>query len=223
MRFFKLNAALLALIFSVIAEVLFLVIDRIFGHVSEFGSPLNFIGWLIYWFHELPGAYLPGILGDSPLALPAWLLQWWLIFFTGITFVRYVSRNDSPKTLKIIIATLTIALITSFGFLIHSQLWQNPNWKDEVGYLADIQGAEEAKRDFAANKLKIFAISGECYEDRFSGTNDGPFEIWTAEYFPSFPYPERYSVEKKVEAYDLCMQSMYKWSLTHTNNTKSSH
>jgi hypothetical protein len=216
MRFFKLNAALLALIFSVIAEVLFLLVDRNFGRVSEFGSPLNFIGWLGFYFHELPGYYL-GRLGDSPLALPAWLFQWWLGFFWGIIFVRHIFLKNNPRTLKIIIVVLTMAFLTSLGFLVHSQLWQNSNWKGEVRYLASVQGAEEAEKDFQAGKLKVFVVSGECHEDKFSGTNDGPFEVWTAEYYPSLPWPDRYSTQEKIKHYNLFMRSQYKWSLTHTN------
>src|SRR5690348_1581334 len=147
MKLFKLNAALLALIFSVIAEVLFFFVIRSFGKFTEFGTPLNFIGWLGEWFHLFPSAYL-GRLGDSPLAFPAWLFQWWLIFLTGIIFVRYVCRKNDPRALKIIIAGLTITLTTSLCLLIHSQLWLNSNWKGEVGSLANLQGYEEARKDF---------------------------------------------------------------------------
>jgi hypothetical protein len=219
MRLFKLNAPLLALIFSVIAEVLFFFVIRAFGNFSEFGSPLNFVGWFGYWFHTLPGYYL-GRLSESPLALSAWLFQWWLIFFLGISFARCISRINNPRVLKIVITVLTITFITSLGFLIHSQLWQNSNWKDEIGYLANVQGAEEAEKDFQAGKLKVFVISGGCHEDKFSGTNDGSFEVWTAEYYPSLPWPDRYSTQKKIEAYNLHMRSKYKWSLTHTNSVE---
>lgn len=221
MRFFKINPAILALVFSVIAEVLFFFVIHTFGHITEFGTPLNFIGWLGFWFHVLPDAYMPSNLVGI-LAIPAFLLQWWFMFFVGIVFVRYVSCKNNPKALKIIIATLTIALITSLGFLVHSQLWQNSNWKAEVGSLASIQGYEEADKDFQAGKLKVFVISGECHEDKYSGTNDGPFEVWTAEYYPSFSWPERYSIEEKIEAYNRHMRLKYERSLAHANTIKSS-
>lgn len=220
MRFFKLNAALLALIFSLIAELLFIFVIRVFGEFTEFGTPLNFISWLGFWFHALPEAYLPERLGDV-LSIPAWLFQWWLMFFAGVFFIRYVFRKDNPKTLKLIIVIVTITLITSLSFLIHSLFWQNSNLKAEVGSLASIQGCEEADKDFQAGRLKVFVISGECHEDRFSGTNDGPFEVWITSYFPSLPQPHRYSTGKKIEAYNFRMRSKYNWSLTHTNNVKS--
>jgi hypothetical protein len=202
MRFFKLNAVLLALISSIVAGALFFFVIRIFGKFSEFGSPLNFIGWLGSWF---------------PLGLP--ILPF--LFFLGIVFVRYIFHKNNARTLKMIVAVLTIALLTLLGFLFHSQFWQNSNWKGEVSYLSNLQGAEEAKKDFEAGKLKVLVISGECHEDKFSGTNDGPFELWTAEYYPSLPWSYRYSTEEKIKSYNIVMQSKYKWSLTHTNNVKS--
>jgi hypothetical protein len=90
-----------------------------------------------------------------------------------------------------------------------------------VASLASEQGYQEAEKDFQAGKLKILLISGDCREDKYSGTNDGPFEVWTVEFDPSAFYQYRYSVEKKVEYYNLHMRSKYNWSLTHTNNVKS--
>jgi hypothetical protein len=219
MRFFKFHAALLALIFTIVAGALLFVVVRIFGNFTEFGTPLNFISWFFFWLLQSPCYYLPRSLGDE-LCVPFCLLQLWLMFFGGVTFVRFVFRNNNPGTLKMAIATVTIALFISLGLLINLQFWQNSNWKEEAGYLAGVQGAEAARKDFDAGKLKLFVISGECHEDKYSGSNDGPFEIWTAEYYPAFPYPERYPDEKKVEAYNLRMRSLYKWSLTHTNNRK---
>jgi hypothetical protein len=201
MRFLKLNAALLALIFSVVATVLFFFVVRAFGRFSEFGTPLNFLAWIAFWFDQL-------------FILP----PWWLIFFSGILLARYIFRQNNSQTLKAIIAVLVIGLITFLGLWIHSQLWQNSNWKGEINYLANVQGAEEARKDFQAGKLKKIIISDECDEDKFSGTNDGPFQVWIAQYFPQSTYPERYSIEQKIKAYDLVMHSQYKWSLTHTNN-----
>jgi hypothetical protein len=201
MRFFKLNAALLALIFSIVATALFFFVVRAFGRFSEFGTPLNFLAWIAFWFEQL-------------FILP----PWWLIFFSIILFARYIFRQNNSRTLRTVIAVLAIGLITLFSLWVHSQLWQNSNWKGEINYLAHVQGAEDAKKDFQAGKLKSFVISGECHEDKFSGTNDGPFQVWIAEYFPQSTYPERYSIEQKIKAYNLVMRSQYKWSLTHTNN-----
>jgi hypothetical protein len=81
---------------------------------------------------------------------------------------------------------------------------------------------KETDKDIQDGKLKIFVISGECHEAKYAGTNDGPFEAWTAEYYPPFPWPERYSIEEKIKAYNRHMRSQYERSLAHTNAVKSS-
>ncbi len=220
MRFFKLNAALLALIFTIVAGLLLFGVVRIFGNFTQFGTPLNFISWFGFWFVITPCFYLPRNLGDA-LCIPFCLLQLWLVFLAGIAFTRYVSRKNDPQTRKRIITILTITLVASSVCLIYSELWQNSNWKGMLGSLASNQGYEEADKDFNSGKLRVFTISGECHEDKFSGTNDGPFQIWIAEYFPASTYPERYSDEVKIKYYNLHMRSKYNWSLTHTNNIKS--
>lgn len=222
MRFFKINAALLALILAVAAIVSFFSIVRIFGHFTEFGTPLNFIAWLFLAAIESPYFHLKNNRLFDLLDIPAILIQTWLMFLVGILFFRHVFSKDNPKTLKIIIANLTIALITLLGFLIHSQLWQISNWQSEVWSLAGSKGAEEAKQDFQVGKLKKKIIAGECAEDKFSGTNEGPFEVWTAQYYPALPWPYHYSVEQEIKSYNLRMRSLYEWSLTHTNAVKSS-
>lgn len=222
MRFFKLNASLLALILTIIAGMLFFVVVSIFGNFTEFGTPLNFTGWFFDWFLTLPCYYLPRSLGDA-LCVPFSFLHLWLVFLAGIIFVRYISRKNNLRILKMIIAVLTITLIASFLFLIYSALWENSNWKNEVSSLANLQGYEEAKEDFQAGKLKKFAIAGDQQEEKFVGTNDGPFEVWNPIYISSWPYPSRYSVEMKVTGYNLGMRSKYERTLTHTNAAKSVH
>jgi hypothetical protein len=221
-RFFKLNTALLALIFSIVAAALLFFIIRIFGKFSGFGDPLNFIGWFGFWFAQLPFYFLPRRSFSEILWAPAFLIQLWLIFFLGIICIRKFYKTSNSETLKIIIIVLTIAFIVSLGLLLHSQGWQNSNWKDEVIGLARVHGAEEAKQDFEAGKIRIFVISNECdYPGKFSGTKDGPFEIWTSEFYPQLPWPYHFSLEQKVEAYNREMRYKYNWSLTHTNNEKS--
>ncbi len=220
MRLFKLNSLLLALILSVVAEVVFFATIRTFGEVTQFGSPLNFLGWSGLWFHLLPEAYLPRSCAEI-LCIPACLFHWWLIFLVGITFIRWLARNDSPKILKLIIASLSVALIGVSGWLFHSQFWQNSNWQGETGSLAGEVGYLEADKDFYAGKRHVFTIAGECPEDRFSGTNDGPFAVWNPSFDPTWPYPSRYAIEKQIESYNRHMRSIYERSLKSTNSIKS--
>jgi len=81
MRFFKINAALLALMFSVLAEALFCLCHHFFGVISTYGSPQNFMGWLFFYFHVLPDSYLSHLefIGGCLFCIPA-------IFFSGGLF-----------------------------------------------------------------------------------------------------------------------------------------
>jgi hypothetical protein len=105
--------------------------------------------------------------------------------------------------------------------MVYDKTARQTRWPEPVSSAGS--AGKEADKDFQAGKLKVFVISGESHADKFSGTNDGPFEGWTAEYYPSFPWPERYSIEEKIKAYNRHMRYEYKWSQTHTNKAKSSH
>lgn len=121
----------------------------------------------------------------------------------------YEIKNEfanNPKILKIAIAIIVVALFTSLGFLARA-LWLNSVWKAEVNALAGYEGGERASPDYRDGKLRLFVISGERDDDKFSGTNDGLFEIWFPQYYPKL-YPLRYSEEEMVEAYNNRMKSM---------------
>jgi len=125
---------------------------------------------------------------------------------------------SNPKTLKIAIAVLALALLTSLGFLVHAlfQIWW---WKQEVWGLDGQVAAYRALDDFRAGKPRLFVISGERDKDTFSGTNDGPFQIWYPQYYTEI-YPMQYSMEQQVRFYDDKMRYMQKHPerfLTSTN------
>jgi hypothetical protein len=116
----------------------------------------------------------------------------------------YISVMSNPKTLKVVIAILVIAFLALFAFLADS-LWQNFWWKKEVAGLAYFRGAERADHDFHDDKIRLFVISGERNDDIYSGTNEGPFQIWLPQYYP-YPYSSRYSTEQMVWAYNETMK-----------------
>ncbi len=65
-------------------------------------------------------------------------------------------------------------------------------------------------------------ISGEQDGTKYSGTNDGPFEIWFPQYYPK-NYPLRYQIEQMVAAYNdrmRYMQAHPQKNLIETNTTK---
>ena len=109
--------------------------------------------------------------------------------------------------------------ITALGFLVRSEFWQNANWKAQVSCFVMEKAFSEAKKDFQSGKLKIYTIAGKSDEDKYSGTNDGPFAVWIAQYFPTY-YPDRFTEEKRVEFYNMEMRGLYKRSLSQTNLLK---
>ena len=114
---------------------------------------------------------------------------------------------NNPKTLKVVIVILLVALFTSLGFLARG-LWRDYFWKMEVYGLAGYEGTERAMHDFRNGKLRLFVIAGERGDDKFSGTNDGPFQVWFPQYYTGL-YPMRYSFEQQVEFYNRKMRYMH--------------
>jgi hypothetical protein len=135
---------------------------------------------------------------------------------------------NNPRTLKVAILVLIVALFTSLGFLAHA-LWRNSMWEQQmflweqqVYGLAGYEGGTRALHDFRAGKLRLYVISGERDHEKYSGTNDGPFEVWYPQYFPEY-YAFRYPVEVKVSFYNDKMRYMHDHSdkfLTITNTTR---
>lgn len=109
--------------------------------------------------------------------------------------------------LKVIIVILTVALVASLGFLVHIYR-QDHWWRLQVSGLAGQKGMTRALQDFQDGRLRLFVIAGARDDDTFSGTNDGPFQVWFARYNPR-TYPLRYSQEQEVEFYNWKMRTMH--------------
>lgn len=114
---------------------------------------------------------------------------------------------------------LALAFVTSAGFLGY-ELWQNLMWKMQVETLARYEGATRARHDLSAGRLRLFVIAGERSDDKYSGTNDGVFEVWYPQYYPQY-YPFRFSDEQMVSSYNEKMRYLHEHpekTLTITNN-----
>jgi hypothetical protein len=59
--------------------------------------------------------------------------------------------------------------------------------------------------DFDAGKLRKYIIAGRSLEDKYTGTNEGPFQVWISHYFPEEPYPARFALEQEVAFYNAKM------------------
>ena len=125
---------------------------------------------------------------------------------------------NNTRALKIVIVLLTIVLLTSLAFLSHALL-QNIQWKQTAYVYAEDDGARQAQIDIEEGQLRLFVISGERDENKFSGTNAGPFQVWFPQYYTNV-YPLRYSIEQEVLSYNKTMRFMHKHPgvyLTKTN------
>ena len=140
-----------------------------------------------------------------------------------IVLQRRIQREimNDPKRLKTVIIGLMLVLFALVFALGHT-LEQNFLWKMRVDSLADYEGVTRASHDFQAGKLRLFVISGERDHDNFSGTNDGPFEIWFPQYYPKV-YSLRFSTERMAAAYNSrmrCLQAHSGKVLTESNTSK---
>jgi|ERR1035437_5715467 hypothetical protein len=115
---------------------------------------------------------------------------------------------NNPKALKIVIALLVVALFTSFGFLAYA-IHQSHEWKYVVWLQDGRIAAYRALGDFRAGNLRLFIISGERGHDVFSGTNDGPFQVWFRQYGTQSYSPSlRYSIEDEIRDYNHEMRNL---------------
>jgi hypothetical protein len=118
---------------------------------------------------------------------------------------------DSPRALKIVIARFTIAVLTSLGSL-GRVLWRNYWWEREAYGLAGMVATKQAMEDFRESRLRLRVLQGENEHLRYSGSNDGPFEIWIPHFYPSLGYPHRFSTEQQVQFYNRKMRYMHEHS-----------
>jgi hypothetical protein len=199
------------------------------------------ITFLVVFIIELP--VIPYALHHNPDLLPAWP-KWEFVavcaliiaasaaFLAGcglvceLLFKRIVRPNlhvmNDPTALKVVISIFVVAFLTSLGFLVHARS-QDFWWREEVYGLAGYMGSERALHDFRDGKLRLFVIAGERDDDQFSGTNDGPFQVWFPQYYPAV-YQMRYATEQEVEFYNGKMRYMHEHPekfLTNTTNRQS--
>jgi hypothetical protein len=128
---------------------------------------------------------------------------------------------NNPKMLKIVIAVLAIALIMSL-LLFGRALRHKSPWESEAVELANFKGSERALCDFQAGKLRLFVLGDASETDTYSGSNDGPFEIWIPQYFPPRGPAHRISMERWIEVYNHQMRDMHDYpekfmTMTNTN------
>ena len=115
---------------------------------------------------------------------------------------------NNPRALKFVIAILAVALVSALVFLGRA-LWRNYWWEQEAYGLAGMVASNQAMEDFRQGRLRLRVLQGENEHLRYTGSNDGPFEIWTPSFFPSLGYPHRFSTEQQVQFYNRKMRYMH--------------
>lgn len=118
-----------------------------------------------------------------------------------------MNMKQAPRWQNYVIVFQSVALVLALCFLFYL-LWLNTWLRFEVEGLAQYLGATSALSDFRQGKLRLFRINGERSRDEYSGTNDGPFEVWYRAYSRS-PYASRIVTEQMVETYNMKMRYMH--------------
>jgi hypothetical protein len=82
-------------------------------------------------------------------------------------------------------------------------------WRDQVYGSEGNVASERALGDFRAGHLRLYCLGGENESAKYTGINDGPFEMWIPQFYPSLGRAHRYSTEQFIEFYNRKMHYMY--------------
>jgi len=89
------------------------------------------------------------------------------------------------------------------------QIYGIGGWRDVVYELQGMVASDQALRDFRDGHLRLYRFGGESQMAKFTGTNDGPFEIWVPHFYPSLGRAHRYSTEQFIAFYNRKMRYMF--------------
>ena len=82
-------------------------------------------------------------------------------------------------------------------------------WRDQVLVSESLVAWREALDDFRDGRLRLYQLGGESEKRHYTGTNDGPFEVWVPQFYPSLGRAHRYSTEQFIEYYNRKMRYMH--------------
>ena len=140
----------------------------------------------------------------------------------GFTFTRQPGGGwrKTVDKMKIRASHILIAALVSLLLLLNltslilnaTAYWQinRPmGWRDEVYLLEGGVACYRALDNFRDGHLRLYRLGGESEKDIYTGTNDGPFEIWTPQFYPSLGPAHLYSKEQFIQFYNGKMRHMY--------------
>ena len=120
-------------------------------------------------------------------------------------------RIPAPRfAIAVFIGLLLLSALCSLVLAATSywQIYGIGGWRDEVYGLEGMVAAERALDDFRDGHLRLYRLGGENEKAKYTGTNDGPFEIWIPQFYPSLGRAERYATERFIEFYNGKMHYM---------------
>jgi len=115
------------------------------------------------------------------------------------------------RTSKILIAPLAVCVLAGAVMLAwdYWQIYGPGGWRDQVYGSTGALASRQALDDFRHGRLRLYQLAGQSDAVRYTGTNDGPFEVWVADFCPSLGRAHRYAREQFVEFYNRKMRYMH--------------
>lgn len=104
------------------------------------------------------------------------------------------------------IALLGCVVLLAWGYW---QIYGAGGWRDQVYGAKGALATYRALDDFHHGHLRLYQLAGESDSARYTGTNDGPFEVWIPQFYPSLGHAHRYATEQFIEFYNRKMRYMY--------------
>jgi len=107
---------------------------------------------------------------------------------------------------SVLVSLMFSVFLNAWGYW---QIYGIAGWREQVyegeGTVASLQALD----DFRDGHLRLYRLGGESDRGKYTGTNDGPFEVWIPQFYPSLGRAHRYSTEQFIEFYNRKMRYMH--------------
>lgn len=111
----------------------------------------------------------------------------------------------------VVIGLFAILLLGSASLIAwgYWQIYGIGGWRDQLYASEGAVASRRALDDFRAGHLRLYTLGGESDKAKYTGTNDGPFEIWIPDFYPSLGRAHRFSTEQFIAFYNSKMRYMH--------------
>ena len=116
-----------------------------------------------------------------------------------------------PGVFYAVIGLVAVLLLGS-SVLIAWGYWQIygiAGWRDQLYAAEGADASRQALDDFRNGHLRLYTLGGESEKAKYTGTNDGQFEMWIPQFYPSLGRAHRYRTEQFIEFYNRKMKYMH--------------